>query len=284
MVTQTIDQIIEEYERSLEESSLASNSKRHYLARARHFLTFVQSTASEISFGDPLQRDAATRSYKDFLRSQQQIGPASINASMSALNHFYLFLGVGASLVEREIAERPQPKILSQAEVEKLQQAATNNRSDRDRAIVLILLCTGIRVYECANLATSDVHADSQGNYFLTVRNRRVRKIPMTAAVYESLVCWMAKRNQMDLVAGSETALFVNLNGKRITTAGIDFAVRKIGIRAGLVVSPMMLRHSYISELVQSGMDLFTIAELSDQRGLDTLKRYASDTLPAQGY
>jgi site-specific recombinase XerD len=45
----------------------------------------------------------------------------------------------------------------------------------------------------------------------------------------------------------------------------------------------MMLRHSYISGLVQSGMDLFTIAELSDQRGLDTLKRYASDALPAPG-
>lgn len=284
MVTQTMDKIIEEYERSLERSNLASNSKRHYLSRARHFLSFVQSTSNEIAFEDPQQRDAATRSYKDFLRSQQQIGPASINASMSALNHFYLFLGVGASSVEREIAERPQPKILSQEEVEKLQQTATNNRSERDRAIVLILLCTGIRVYECANLETSDVHADGQGNYFLTVRNRRLRKIPLTADVYESLVSWMAKRNQMDLVAGSETALFVNLNGKRITTAGIDFAVRKIGIRAGLVVSPMMLRHSYISGLVQSGLDLFTIAELSDQRGLDTLKRYASDTLPPPGH
>jgi len=57
--------------------------------------------------------------------------------------------------------------------------------------------------------------------------------------------------------------------------------VRKIGIRAGLVVSPIMLRHSYISSLVQKGVDLFTIADLSDQRGLDTLKRYASESTPS---
>jgi site-specific recombinase XerD len=269
-----MDNIIDEYERSLESGSLASNSKRHYLARARHFLLFVKSSGNVSRLEDPLQKDAITRNYKEFLKSQQQIGAASINASMSALNHFYSFLGVGASNVEREVAERPQPKILSQEELDKLYRAALDNRSDRDRAIVLLLLSTGIRVYECANLDTKDVCGGNEGERFLTVKNRRERRIPLETSVYGSLVSWMIKRDQMDLTPGSESALFVNINGKRITTAGIDFAVRKIGISAGLVVSPIMLRHTYISALVQKGIDLFAIAELSDQRGLDTLKRY----------
>jgi integrase/recombinase XerC len=277
MVTDTVEVIIANYERSLQSSGLAANSKRHYLARAKHFLQFVNSSTELAALTDPSQRDAATRNYKDFLRSHNQIAPASINACMSALNHFYLFLGIGISSVEREVAARPQPKVLSHEEQGKLRQAADETRSERDRAIVQLLLTTGIRVYECANLNTSDIRCDVQ-TPVLSVKNRRLRRLPIDEDVYDSLTAWLDKRGRMELVRGSETALFVNVNGKRITTAGIDFAVRKIGIHAGLVVSPIMLRHTFISNLVQRGVDLFTIAELGDQRGLDSLRRYLLTT------
>jgi site-specific recombinase XerD len=72
--------------------------------------------------------------------------------------------------------------------------------------------------------------------------------------------------------------LFPNPQGGRMTTAALDLVVRKLGQEVGLQISPHVLRHTLVTNLVKGGNDLVLVAEIAGHEKVETTTRYSLST------
>jgi len=100
------------------------------------------------------------------------------------------------------------------------------------------------------------------------------REVPLNAAVRASLDTYMKERTKRVDAAG-EQALFLNPQGRRLSTRAIDLVVRELGRDAGLALSAHVLRHTCLTALVRNGTDLVLVAKIAGHRRLETTRRYS---------
>lgn len=100
----------------------------------------------------------------------------------------------------------------------------------------------------------------------------------MTSDAREAVREWLLERSTKFENKSVDDALFLNPQGKRLSTASLDLIVRKIGQSCGLDLSAHVLRHTCLTNLVRSGNDLVIVAEIGGHKRLETTRRY---TLPS---
>jgi site-specific recombinase XerD len=93
----------------------------------------------------PRARDLAARDYKRHMKVQCGLSPASVNQALAGMDNLFRFLGLGATIVRREELPRSAPRALDDEQRRLLLQAAEES-TGRDRAIVALLLSTGLRL------------------------------------------------------------------------------------------------------------------------------------------
>jgi site-specific recombinase XerD len=274
-----IQQAVDDYRSWLETQPLAANTRRAYATQVSRYGEYLLER-SESQSGHPLQdanaRDYAARDYKLFLKTAQHVRPTTVNLALAALDHFYLYLGLGKVKVRREELPQQAPRALDIEEQRALLRAMERTGSVRDRAMMMLLLYTGLRVGEVAQLDLADV-AISARKGMVVVRSGKgdsYREVPLNAPLREILVTWKQTRTQK-YPDSSDTAFFLNRQGRQMTTRAISMVVEKIGKEAGLEISPHVLRHTCLTNLVRKGNDLVLVAEIAGHRRLETTRRYS---------
>lgn len=229
------------------------------------------------------ERAHVLREYKRYLKQELRSSPATVNAYLTAIDHFFQFLGAkpGRSKVAREDLPQEAPRALTKEEQKRFLRAVVACRRSKDRAVALLLFYTGIRISECAALKEHDVSVAGRKNRVI-VRNGkgdRYREIPLNAEAREALSQWIGERNEKFDEKTTDDALFLNPQGKGLSTASLDLIVRKIGQSCGLTISAHVLRHTCLTNLVRNGNDLVIVAEIGGHKRLETTRRY---TLPTE--
>lgn len=165
--------------------------------------------------------------------------------------------------------------ILSDSEIRKLLSGVDSNR---DHAIIVLFLSTGLFLHELVALDVSDIH---WSNKTLTINGKRQRTIPLNPEVFESLTRW--HNHRMDT---PEPALFVTEKGKpnRISERSVDHVIRSYGIDAKLdhPISAQVLRHTCVLRLLsktdisdKDAVKLLGLDKETIDRYRDTLKETA---------
>lgn len=219
-------------------------------------------------------RDHAARDFKRYLKLERGWKPASVNLALAAVDHFNRFLGLGPAMVSREPLAQTAPRALS-AEEQRALLRATENAKPRDRAIVVLLLYTALRLTELVTLDVADARLSARKG-LLVVRSGKgdlYREIPLNRPVREALEAWIQIRTQR--VAAGELALFVGSKGHRLSPRAVDMVVRNTARRADLTLSAHVLRHTCVTNLVRAGNDIVLVAELAGHRRLETTRRYS---------
>jgi integrase/recombinase XerC len=92
-----------------------------------------------------------------------------------------------------------------------------------------------------------------------------------------ALEAWLAVRRTWP-GADSTRAVFLNRAGGRLSLRTADEIIGDIAAAAALadVVTPHVLRHTFGTDLVRSGVDLVTVAELLGHASLDTTRIYTN--------
>lgn len=223
---------------------------------------------------DPRARDYAARDFKRHLKVERRWKPSSVNLALAAVDHFNRFLGLGPANVKRERLAQAAPRALSEDHQRALLRAAEDSRP-RDRAIVIVLLYTALRLHELAALDVNDVAISARKGQ-LIVRSGKgdvYREVPLNPSCRKALEGWLQSRGKP--TAGQESALFVGPRGTRLTPRSVDRVVRGVAARAGLELSAHVLRHTCVTNLVRGGNDLVLVAELAGHRRLETTRRYS---------
>jgi site-specific recombinase XerD len=261
---------------------LAERSRREYARNVRAFCDWLAVSADRDGWGadplaDPLARDHAARDYKRWLKVERRAAPASVNLALASLDALYRQRGLGRPNVRREKPVQAAPRALAPVEQRRLLREA-ERASPRDRALVVLLLFTGLRLGEALALDVEDVRLMARAGV-VVVRSGKgdlQREVPANALVRQALEEWIKGRRPAE---PTQRALFVSRTGGRLSARAADAALRQLAGRAGLRLSAHVLRHTCLTGLVRAGNDLVLVAELAGHRRLETTRRYA---LPSQ--
>jgi len=166
------------------------------------------------------------------------------------------------------------PETLPRAmEPDDVEQLLAAEGSVRDRAMILVLLRTGIRIGELLHTRVSDVDMEEQKVLLYEgVKNQRGRVAYFSEDAKEALRAWMNKRDRrMEL-------LFYGYRGKSLSYPAARMMFIKYIDRAGLSQKGYTLhclRHTYATELLNARMPLEVLEKLMGHSRLEVTRRYA---------
>jgi len=222
----------------------------------------------------------ALRKYLAVLK-EKRLGNRSIGRHLSALRSFFRFLTREGYLKANPILILSSPKLdkhlpsfMTEEEVSRVIDSAfgkdqKDERGLRDRAILETFYSTGIRISELVRLNDEDVDFISGiAKVFGKGKKERIVPIGETALVAIKKYCDKKKIKSQ--------AIFLNKNGKRITTRGVRNIVKKYLNKVGILhgITPHTFRHSFATHLLNRGADLRTVQELLGHANLSTTQIY----------
>jgi integrase/recombinase XerC/integrase/recombinase XerD len=244
-------------------------------ARIRRFLTYSREPQPRGRYGS------------DQAIAKREARPATVNAYFRMLRAFSNFCLQEGVLGETPLKNVKAPRVptdqtqpLSPEQVQALADAARRTRTpERDLAIVLTLVDTGLRVSELASLKVGDAN---RGTGELTVigKGGKRRTVYMGATARRTLWRYVeADRRQ----AQPDEPLFVASGGTRqgagLTSNGIGQVIEKAGKAAGISgvrCSPHTLRHTFAVNFLRGGGNLFELQQLMGHADLTVLRRYVA--------
>jgi site-specific recombinase XerC len=176
---------VERYVEDLQRAPLATRTRDAYAGHVGAYgrwLTGRPEAAAALV--EPRARDHAARDFKRHLKLEQGWKPASLNLALAAVDHFNRFLGLGPAIVSREPLAQTAPRALSGEEQRALLRA-TEDAKPRDRAIVVLLLYTALRLTELVTLDVGDARMSARKGV-LVVRSGKgdvYREVPLNKPV-----------------------------------------------------------------------------------------------------
>jgi len=205
----------------------------------------------------------------------------SVSRKLNSYRAFFTFL-VDQKIIDKDPSagiEYPKtelgaPRILSKMEYRALRDAC---RTDpRISAIVEILLQTGIRISELANLRLADIKEDS-----LSIRpqySQPGRTVPLNKVAQQALDRYLAKRPK-----GKVDNVFITSRGKAFLIRNIRESIKRFSEAAGVKdASVNDLRHTFIAHHLEAGTPLPTVAKLVGHKRVSTTERYLQYVQPAK--
>ena len=210
--------------------------------------------------------------------------PATVSRCIATLKNFYKhFFAVGrivqnpAATLTAEKIEKKLPQILTSKEVDLLleQPECTDAKGYRDRAMLELLYATGIRVTELISLNISDVNLPVG---VIKCRSRdKERTIPLYAKAVKALAEYVEFIRPNMIADDNEQALFVNMQGSRMTRQGFWKIVKYYQAKAHIDkdITPHTLRHSFAAHLLENGADLHSIQEMLGHSDLSSTQIYS---------
>ncbi|MGM9522279.1 MAG: site-specific tyrosine recombinase XerD [Oscillospiraceae bacterium] len=208
---------------------------------------------------------------------------ATISRSLASLKCFYGYLMRSGAVSQNPVhditvskEEKRLPQILTSAEVELLleQPKCTDCKGYRDRAMLELLYATGIRVSELISLNVDDVKLSI--GIIKCVSHGKERFIPMYPAAIKALSDYMSIIRDQLVASPDEQALFVNMNGERMSRQGFWKVVKHYQMTAKIDkdITPHTLRHSFAAHLLENGADIHSIQEMLGHADISSTQIY----------
>jgi integrase/recombinase XerD len=138
-----------------------------------------------------------------------------------------------------------------------------------------LLYATGIRVSELISLDVDDVNVS--GGFVRCVNARKERIIPMYPAAIKAISEYINHARTKMINRLDEQALFVNVNGERMTRQGFWKIIKYYQTKAQIKkeITPHTLRHSFATHLLENGADLHSIQVMLGHADISSTQVYA---------
>lgn len=220
--------------------------------------------------------------YMEFLREENK-KESTISRSLASIRSFYQYL-IRVKKIKKDptmTIESPKinkrtPNILTSKEVELLldQPKDVDLKGTRDKAMLEFAYATGMRVTEMISLDIDDVKLDE--GYVVCRGRSKSRNIPLGSMSLKALKEYIDDARPYLIRDESEEALFVNVNGTRLTRQGFWKIVKYYKEQAHITkdITPHVLRHSFATHLLQNGADLKAIQTMLGHSDISSTQVY----------
>ena len=155
------------------------------------------------------------------------------------------------------------------------QKAYHDRTKVRDLALLTLLLGTGIRVSECVGLDIQDVDFKNGGIHIHRKGGKEVT-VYFGAEVEDALNDYLAERQRIDPEPGSENALFLSMQRKRMNVRSVENLVKKYAkiVTPLKKITPHKLRSTYGTNLYRETGDIYLVADVLGHSDVNTTKKH----------
>ncbi len=231
--------------------------------------------------------EASQLNIANYLQTMEQEGrsAATISRTLASLKNFYSYL-VSSGFCEKtpvtdiriNRGEKKLPQILNGREIELLlaQPVCVDAKGFRDKAMLEVMYATGIRVSELIELNIGDVNLEL--GIIKCASAKKSRAIPLYPAALRALSVYVKDVRASMLATSDEQALFVNVNGARMSRQGFWKILKHYQSTAHIAkeITPHTLRHSFAVHLLENGADLGSLQELMGHSDISSTQMYTS--------
>jgi len=281
----------------LQEQDRSPRTIRAYTVALRDFAAwFSESTGKELTPAHITPLDV--KAYRQHLVEVQRHKPATVNNYLAGVRAYARWAkrtgqaehdptnGIKSIAQEdaapRWLAHTDQFALLRAVE-EEVQLGELRAKGDllhpaliwsrRDKALLVLLLNTGLRLAEAASLRLDVVEIrERSGQVEVIGKGQKARQVPLNSDARKALLGWLAVRPPSDC-----DALFLSQKGGALSARAIAFRVTELAERAGLEdVSPHTLRHSFAKNLIDAGVSIEKVAKLLGHGSLETTRLYTT--------
>ena len=142
----------------------------------------------------------------------------------------------------------------------------------RDKAMVELLYSSGLRLSELCGLNMDSISIKER-SCRVVGKGNKTRDLPVGEKAIQSLRDWLLVRKNIS--SDANKSLFLNKNGKRISTRSVQLRLERLSKKRGLpMVNPHMLRHSFASHILESSGDLRAVQEMLGHSDIGTTQIY----------
>ena len=245
-------------------------------AAVAQFVDFLAGRADSV----PEPGDIARQTVVQFALSLSGSAPLTVRRKLACLSSFFGFLedmghirGNPARRLPLPKVEQPVPVCLSEDEVQRLVAAA---RRPHQRAMVMLLVTTGLRRAELVGITLDDLDFEHE-QLVVHGKGAKERVVPLSDIALAAVRDYLKRRPRTAC-----NRLFVSREGEALNGRAVNRTLNRLLKKAGLVgrgITPHKLRHTFATELVRRGVDVRTVQELLGHADLQTTARYLhSDT------
>jgi site-specific recombinase XerD len=269
--------------------NLRPNTLQSHKTSLRHLTEFLDLNKIRIAL---LKREHAEDFFK-YLATKRQ-APSTRLGNILVVRKYLKWLYDQGKLKERPdflVRTRDYPRLPDYLprpippDLDMLIQKKLAEEDDSSRLGLLLMRWTGIRVGEMVNLPPNCIHHDHEGHALLKVPIGKLyneRMVPISARVVE-LIGRIKKVVEKDMRGRQVDYLIVSPMGQRLKTHNLMFAFKE----ATEHLKPQWphehlvthrLRHTYATELLAAGMNIFALKDILGHRDIRMTLRYAEVT------
>ena len=245
------------------DKKVSSNTLQSYKRDLKQFEKYIQEKGEDYS-------KITDEGIKTYIKYMQEIGkkPSTISRGLASIRSFYQY-EVKEQKIEKDPTEGIQspkiekrvPSVLTSNEVALLLEQPKNVdlKGTRDKAMLEFAYATGMRVTEIISLNIEDV--DLERGYATCRNGKKERTVPLGNISLKALKDYVQNARDVMIKDKNEKALFVNVNGQRLTRQGFWKIIKYYKEQAHIEkdITPHVLRHSFATHLLQNGADLKSI-------------------------
>lgn len=260
------------------DKKLSENTLQSYKRDLKQFRKYLEE--NEIHYNRVKEEDI-----KNYIAELQENGKkaSSISRCIASIRSFYQFVLKNKKIkvdptanIQSPKIEKRVPSVLTAKEVELLleQPKDIDLKGIRDKAMLEFAYATGMRVTEIISLNVEDVNLEE--GYVVCKNGNKQRNIPLGTMSLKALKEYIEEARDILVKTASEKALFVNINGTRLTRQGFWKIIKFYKEQAHITkdITPHVLRHSFATHLLQNGADLKAIQMMLGHSDISSTQVY----------
>lgn len=260
------------------DKKLSNNTLQSYKRDLKQFRRYIEA------FQIPYNR-VDEETIQDYIQELEELGkkPSTISRCIASIRSFYQYVLKKGKVkkdptknIQSPKVEKRVPCVLTSKEVELLleQPKDIDLKGIRDKAMLEFAYATGMRVTEIISLDIDDVNFEEG---FVNCRKaNKQRTIPLGKLSLKALKEYTDSARGILLKDNNEKALFVNVNGQRLTRQGFWKIIKYYKEQAHITkdITPHVLRHSFATHLLQNGAELKAIQTMLGHSDISSTQVY----------
>ena len=260
------------------EKKVSNNTLQSYKRDLKQYSQYLAK--EELKYSKVKEQDV--RNYMNYLAEMGK-KPSTISRTIASVRAFYQYevknkktIVDPTEHIQSPKIEKRTPSILTSKEVETLldQPSTEDLKGVRDKAMLEFAYASGMRVTEIISLNVEDVNFEE--GIVICKNGSKSRLIPLGKMCLNALQDYIENARDVLVKSDREKALFVNLNGKRLTRQGFWKIIKFYQEQANITkdITPHTLRHSFATHLLQNGADLKSIQMMLGHSDISSTQVY----------